>query len=64
MFNNYISVTQINMDSSTKKKKKSVADAQHEGNFQLQPSSEPAKLDSSQWPLLLKVSAVLELNAS
>ena len=38
-----------------KKKKKSVADAQHEGNFKLEPSSAPAKLDSSQWPLLLKV---------
>jgi len=37
-----------------KKKRKSVADAQHEGNFKLEPSSAPAKLDSSQWPLLLK----------
>ncbi|XP_037075931.1 H/ACA ribonucleoprotein complex subunit 4-like [Pollicipes pollicipes] len=44
------------MDSATKakKKSKSLADVQHEGNFKLEPSSEPAKLDSSQWPLLLK----------
>jgi len=37
-----------------KKKRKSVADMQHDGNYQLEPSEAPAKLDSSQWPLLLK----------
>ncbi|KAJ8865691.1 hypothetical protein PR048_033211 [Dryococelus australis] len=37
-----------------KSKKKSLGDIQQEEVFQLQPSSEVLKLDTSQWPLLLK----------
>ncbi|XP_069105329.1 H/ACA ribonucleoprotein complex subunit DKC1-like [Argopecten irradians] len=42
------------MADNDKKKKKSLADVQHSENFLLQSSSKVDKLDSSQWPLLLK----------
>ncbi|XP_076096539.1 H/ACA ribonucleoprotein complex subunit DKC1-like isoform X1 [Mytilus galloprovincialis] len=43
-------------DTSAKKKKKqeSIADIQHSENFLLKPSDKVEKLDTSQWPLLLK----------
>jgi len=46
-------------EEAKKKKKKSMSDkelgdAQHSGEFLLAPSEEKAKLDTSQWPLLLK----------
>nr|CAD7438653.1 unnamed protein product [Timema bartmani] len=37
-----------------KKKKKSLGDIQTEASFQLKPSSEISKLQTSEWPLLLK----------
>lgn len=41
---------------STKKSKKSLGDIQGDGSFVIEPSEKPvAKLDCSQWPLLLKV---------
>ena len=40
----------------SKKSKKSLGDVQAEGDFVVEPSEKPvAKLDCSQWPLLLKV---------
>lgn len=40
---------------STKKSKKSLGDIQGDGSFVIEPSEKPvAKLDCSQWPLLLK----------
>ena len=46
-------------DEVKKKKKKSMSDkelgdAQHSGEFLLAPSDHKAKLDTTQWPLLLK----------
>ncbi|XP_063792974.1 H/ACA ribonucleoprotein complex subunit DKC1 [Pseudophryne corroboree] len=46
-------------EGSKKKKRRSqtlgeIADIQHEGSFLIQPESRVAKLDTSQWPLLLK----------
>ncbi|XP_049963581.1 H/ACA ribonucleoprotein complex subunit 4 isoform X1 [Schistocerca serialis cubense] len=40
--------------SRKKKREKSVADIQHEESFHLQSSDKVAKLDTSEWPLLLK----------
>lgn len=44
----------------SKKKKKSLGVIQTESDFLIQPSNEVPKLDTSEWPLLLKVTSLLE----
>lgn len=51
----------VDMESLKQKKKKKtkpdkLGEIQKETDFALQPSDKIAKLDTSQWPLLLKVS--------
>lgn len=44
----------MELQNGKTKKKKSVADHQHEGDFRVEPSSAPGKLNTADWPLLLK----------
>lgn len=59
---NLMSVS-VDMENLKQKKKKKVkadklGEIQKETDFALQPSDKIAKLDTSQWPLLLKVSLI------
>lgn len=40
----------------SKKSKKSVGEIQKESDFRVEPASKVATLDTSKWPMLLKVS--------
>lgn len=66
----HINVTEkyvvADVDTLKQKKKKKIkqekiGEIQKEGNFAVQPSDKIAKLDTSQWPLLLKVSFILHI---
>ena len=55
IFSNLLDVLGTKTKSS-KKSRKSLGDVQAEGDYVVEPSEKPvAKLDCSQWPLLLKV---------
>lgn len=51
-----VDVETIKQKKKKKLKSEKLGEIQKEGNFAVKPSDKISKLDTSQWPLLLKVS--------
>lgn len=50
---------ELNNEGRKKKQKKSLGEIHQEMTFKIEPSDAPAKaIDTSEWPLLLKVNSV------